>query len=31
MAGLSRIPGSRGALSGVLLILLGTWGWLVRR
>lgn len=28
MAGMSRIPRSRGALTGVLLILLGAWGWL---
>src|SRR5258707_15306121 len=29
MSGMLRIPRSRGALSGVLLILLGAWGGLV--
>ncbi len=29
MAGITRIPRSRGALSGVLLILLGAWGGLI--
>ena len=29
MAGMLRVPRSRGALSGVLLVLLGAWGALV--
>src|SRR6185312_10259188 len=29
MAGMLRVPRSRGALSGVLLVLLGLWGGLV--
>jgi len=29
MSGMLRIPRSRGALSGVLLVLLGTWGGLI--
>ena len=29
MAGMLRVPRSRGALSGVLLVLLGLWGGLI--
>ncbi len=29
MAGMLRVPRSRGAISGLLLLLLGIWGWLV--
>jgi hypothetical protein len=29
MAGVPRVPRTRGALSGVLLVLLGAWGALV--